>query len=101
MNLPGTPTSGERPRWQNDPQAAQIMSGMLELGRGVGVPVVPLYTVSDDAAATIIDLAATLGIDVLMLGAPHRNALAKLLQGDVVTQVAKHLPENIQLVIHS
>jgi nucleotide-binding universal stress UspA family protein len=101
VNLPGSPTSSERPRWQNDPQAARIMSGMLELGRSVGVPVIPLYTVSDDPAATIIDLAATLGIDVLMLGAPHRNALAKLLQGDVVTQVARHLPENIQLVIHS
>jgi len=29
------------------------------------------------------------------------NALAKLLRGDVVTEVAANLPENIQLVIHS
>jgi amino acid transporter/nucleotide-binding universal stress UspA family protein len=101
VNLPGIPTASERPRWQNDRQAAVIMSGMLELGGKAGVPVVPLYTVSDDPAATIIDLAATLGIDVLMLGSPHRTALAKLLQGDVVTLVARHLPDNIQLVIHS
>ncbi|MGN6553035.1 MAG: amino acid permease [Verrucomicrobiota bacterium] len=101
VNLPGIPTGAERPRWQNDPQAAKIMYGMLELGRAAGVTVIPLYTVSDDPAATIIDLSATLGIDVLMLGSAHRTALAKLLQGDVVTQVARHLPENIQLVIHS
>ncbi|MBC8094537.1 MAG: amino acid permease [Akkermansiaceae bacterium] len=101
VNLPGSPTGSDRPRWQSDRQAAEIMCGMLELGRGAGVTVIPLYTVSDNPAATIIDLAATLGIDVLMLGAPHRTALAKLLQGDVVTEVARQLPENIQLVIHS
>lgn len=101
VNLPGTPVRAEQPRWQNDPQAAQIMSGAMELGKAAGVPVIPLYTVSDDPASTIIDLAATLGIDILMLGSPHRSAMSKLLQGDVVTQVAKHLPENIQLVIHS
>ncbi len=101
VNLPGTPNTMERPQWQKDPQAAEIMYGMLELGRNAAVSVIPLYTISDNPATTIIDLAATLGIEVLMLGAPHRGALSKLLQGNVVTEVAHHLPENIQLVIHS
>lgn len=101
VNLPGSPTSAESPRWQNDPEAARIMSGILELGRQATVSVIPVYAVSDDPAATIIDLAATLGIDKLMLGAPHRSALSKLLRGNVVTEVARHLPENIELVIHS
>lgn len=99
--LPSPPTSNERPKWQQDSQASRIMCGMLELGREAGVNVVPLYTISDDPAATIIDLSATLGIDVLMLGAPHRSSLTKLLQGNVVTEVARNLPDNIQLVIHS
>ena len=99
--LPGPVQTSEPPRWQNDPEAVRIMYGAMELGRGAGVTVIPLYTVSDDPAGTIIDLAATLGIEVLMLGAPHRTALAKLLRGNVVTEVAKQLPENIQLVIHS
>ena len=60
-----------------------------------------MYAVSDNPAATILDIAATLGVDMLMLGAAHRNAMAKLLRGDVVTEVARNLPENIQLVIHS
>lgn len=101
VNLPGPVQSAERPRWQNDPHAAQIMYGAIELGRGAGVTVIPVYTVSDSPAGTIVDLAATMGIEVLMLGSPHRTALAKLLRGNVVTEVAKHLPENIQLVIHS
>jgi amino acid transporter/nucleotide-binding universal stress UspA family protein len=101
VSLPGSPTTNERPRWQDDRQAAEIMYGMLEHGREAGVAVVPVYAVNDDPAATIVDLAATLGVDLMMLGAPHRSAMAKLLRGDVVTQVARNLPENIQLVIHS
>lgn len=42
-----------------------------------------------------------LGMDMLMLGAPHRSSLTKLSRGDVVTEVADTLPENIQLLIHS
>jgi nucleotide-binding universal stress UspA family protein len=64
------------------------------------VSVLPVFAVSDNPAGTIVDIAATLGVDMLMLGAPHRNALAKLLRGDVVTEVAKSLPDNIQMIIH-
>jgi len=37
---------------------------------------------------------------LLVLGAPHRQTLTKLLKGNVVTEVARNLPENIQFVIH-
>ena len=57
-------------------------------------------SVSDDPAASILDLAATLGIDILVLGTPHRHALVRLLKGNVVTEVAENLPENIQLIIY-
>jgi amino acid transporter/nucleotide-binding universal stress UspA family protein len=100
VTLPGPLERGERPRWQDDPEAARIMTHMLALGREHGVPVVPLYAVSEDPAATILDLAATLGIDILMLGARHRRTLAQLFKGDVANRVARDLPENIQLVIY-
>ena len=100
VNLPGPLANQERPRWQDDPQAAGIMSAMLELGRQHQVSVVPLYAVSENPAGTILDLAATIGVDILMLGSPHRQTLAHLLKGNVVNEVAKNLPENIQLIIH-
>jgi len=100
VSLPGPLANPERPRWQDDRQAAAIMNGMLELAEGAGVRVLPVYAVSEDPAATILDLAATLGVDILMLGAPHRRTLVTLLKGNVVTEVADKLPENIQLVIH-
>jgi len=102
VNLPGAPvTNDKQPRWQDDRRAAEIMYGVLELAREAGVRVLPVYAVSEDPAATILDAAATLGIDLLMVGAPQRHSLALLLKGNVVNEIAKSLPENIQLIIHS
>ena len=75
------------------------MSLMIKLGSEREICVVPLYAVSQDAAATIVDLSATMGVDFLFIGATQRTALAKLLRGSVVTSVAQQLPESIQLLI--
>jgi amino acid transporter/nucleotide-binding universal stress UspA family protein len=101
VSLPGPLADQERPRWQNDRQAAEIMYGMFDLAQSTGVKVLPVYAVSENPATTILDMAATLGVDMLMLGAPHRSSMAKLLRGNVVTEVARDLPDNIQLIIHS
>jgi amino acid transporter/nucleotide-binding universal stress UspA family protein len=93
----GTPLG--RSKWQDDPEANAIMCSMLKLGVERGVNVVPLYAVSQDASATIVDLAATMGIDFLVIGASQRPAMAKLLRGSVATNVAQHLPDSIQLLI--
>src|SRR5881296_2995259 len=88
-----------RSNWQDDPEANAIMCSMRKLGSERGINVVPLYAVSQDAATTIVDLAATMGMDFLVIGASQRPAMVKLLRGSVATNVAQHLPESIQLVI--
>jgi len=88
------------PKWQDDPQAAAIMSLVMKAASERGVDVMPVFAVSDNPAGTILDLAATLGIDILMLGTSHRMSMTKILKGDVIGQVAAGLPEDIQLVIH-
>jgi amino acid transporter/nucleotide-binding universal stress UspA family protein len=98
--MTGPTTAPARPRWQEDPEAAAIMSLVLKLGEEMGVDVLPVYAVSTDPASTILDLAATMGVDYLMLGAAQRFSMAKLLKGNVVEKVASGLPEDIQLVIH-
>ncbi|PYI83371.1 MAG: amino acid transporter [Verrucomicrobia bacterium] len=101
VSLPGALPGTEPVRWQDDRHASEIMYGVLELGRQNNVPVIPLYAVSDNPAGTILDLAATLGVDMLVLGTSHhRRTLASLLKGNVVNEVAKNLPENIRLVIY-
>jgi nucleotide-binding universal stress UspA family protein len=100
VNLPAPLANPERPRWQTDRQAAEIMYGMFDLAQNSGVKVLPVYAASESPAMTIIDIAATLGVDMLMLGAPRRSAMARFLKGDVVAEVTRDLPDNIQLIIH-
>src|SRR2546423_1135063 len=95
----GGPASLGKAKWQNDPEANAIMSLIMKLGAERDVCVIPVYAVSQDAASTIVDLAATMGVDYLVLGASQRTAMAKLLRGSVATNVAQQLPETIQLLI--
>ena len=94
------PATLGRPRWQDDPEANAIMSLMLSEGEKRGLCVLPVYAISENAAGTILDLSATMGVDFLMIGASQRSAMTHLLRGSVVTNVASHLPENIRLVIY-
>jgi nucleotide-binding universal stress UspA family protein len=100
VQLPGPVQDPAPARWQDDSAAAKIMYAMLELGKQHSITVVPVYAVSDNAASTIVDLAATLGVDFLLLGVPQRQLMVNLLRGNVVHDVASQLPDNIQLIIH-
>jgi nucleotide-binding universal stress UspA family protein len=100
VTLPGPVAAPEKPRWQDDKAASDIMLRMMALAKENDVTVLPVYMVSDDPAAIILDVSATLGIDLLVLGTPHRHTMVRLLKGNVVTEVAKNLPENIQLIIY-
>lgn len=93
------PTTTRRAKWQDDPEANAIMSLMLKLGKERGVCVLPVYAVSEDAASTILDLSATMGVDCLVLGSSQRGALTSLLRGSVANQLAQNLPDTIRLVI--
>jgi nucleotide-binding universal stress UspA family protein len=95
----GGPTTVGRAKWQDDPSANAIMSLTMKLGAERDIPVQPVYAVSEDAASTILDLSATLGVDYLIIGASQRTAMSKLLGGSVVTSVAQQLPDTIRLVI--
>ncbi|NBS83279.1 MAG: hypothetical protein EBS59_01015 [Verrucomicrobia bacterium] len=47
----------------------------------------------------IVELAATLGADLVVLGGTRRGLLVNLLRGDTVREVSAHLPEEIKLVV--
>ncbi len=95
----GASPEGAKARWQDDPEAALIMKTARSVGEEAGVAVVPIYAVAESAGAAIVDVAATLGVDELFLGASGHSALAHLLHGSVVQQVVRNLPDEISLVI--
>ncbi len=61
----------------------------------------PCYAVSDSAAGTIVDVAATVGASRLILGAPNRNSVLNLLRGNIVREVSGLLPEEIDLLVYA
>ena len=83
--------------WQDDRQARALFSRLESESRGLHVD--KLYSISDSPADTIIDIAATFGVDSVVLGGSRRAALVNLLKGNVVTRVAANLPESMHLMV--
>jgi amino acid transporter len=83
--------------WKDDPDA-RVLFTRLE-SEASGLKVNKLYSVSDSPADTIIDIAATFGVDTVVLGGSRRAALVNLLKGNVVTRVAANLPESMHLIV--
>ena len=60
----------------------------------------PCYAVSDSAADTIVDIAATVGASYLILGAPQRSIIINLLRGNIIRNISSILPEEIPLLVY-
>jgi amino acid transporter/nucleotide-binding universal stress UspA family protein len=86
-------------KWQEDPEASEIFANAREKA-GDHQPLF-CYAVSESAAETIADIAATLGASRLILGAPRRNALVNILRGNLVREVSDLLPEEIDLLVYA
>jgi len=86
-------------KWQEDPEAAETFATAKE--KAGDHPPLCCYAVSESAASTIVDIAATLGASRLILGAPKRNALVNILRGNVVREVSDLLPEEIDLIVYA
>ena len=86
-------------KWQDDAEAAETFAVAKE--KAGNQPPLCCYAVSESAAATIVDIAATLGASRLILGAPKRNSLVNILRGNVVREVSDLLPEEIDLIVYA
>ncbi|MCX7872323.1 MAG: amino acid permease [Verrucomicrobiae bacterium] len=86
--------------WRDDKNASKIMYHVMKLGHAENVEILPLYATGNNPASIIVDVAATYGVDLLILGTPKRKKLIEILRGNVVQEVANNLPDNIRLVIY-
>ena len=93
-----TPEDRNR-KWQQDRDATLVFESAK--AKADHQPIIPCYAVSDSAADTIVDLAATLGVSRLILGSPQRNTLLNLLRGDIIRNVSALLPNNIHLLVYA
>src|SRR6266478_2790060 len=86
-------------KWQEDPEASAIFAEAKQ--KAADRQPLFCYAVSPSAAETIVDVAATLGASRVTLGAPRRPALINMLRGNVIREVSKSLPEEIDLLVYA
>ena len=84
-------------KWQDDPHAKALFTRLEAEARGLKVS--KLYSISHSPADTIIDIAATFGVDSVVLGGSRRASLVNLLKGNIVARVAANLPESMHLIV--
>lgn len=89
---------GAVPSIEDDRDALEGLGSTAILARQYGVPFFPVYVCSPDIAEEILDYTVTFGCDTLILGKTQRRAFARALEGDVVTQIAQHLPSEVVLI---
>jgi amino acid transporter/nucleotide-binding universal stress UspA family protein len=83
--------------WEHDPDARDLFNRLRREAADVSPRT--LYTASDSPADTIIDIAATFGVDTVILGGSRRARLVHLLKGNIVARVAAHLPDSMRLIV--
>jgi amino acid transporter len=86
-------------KWVEDDEARTIFLYAKE--KAAGHRLLPAYAISDSAADTIVDIAATVGASYLILGAPQRNMLVNLLRGNIIRNISSILPEEIHLLVYA
>lgn len=84
-----------------DNEAQRVNQAAEQLAAEYGVPWRFVYATATDVAETVLDIAATHAMDVLILGATKRGGLWKMMKGDIIQKVAELLPESINLLIHA
>jgi amino acid transporter/nucleotide-binding universal stress UspA family protein len=85
----------------NDEEAKKIFAEARKVCDEMGVPMAKIYVVHDSPAEMILDHAATLGVDAVLMGVSQRGALWKIMRGEVLQEVIEYLPESIPLLIHA
>ena len=86
-------------RLENDAKALEVMGEMKKAAAKDKVALTPVYCTANKASDMIVELAATLGADLVILGGTRRGVLVNLLRGDTVREVSSQLPDEIPLLV--
>ena len=86
-------------RLQDDVKAQEVIGEMKRVAADEKVAMTPVYCTANKASDMIVELAATLGADLVVLGGTRRGVLVNFLGGDTVREVSSQLPDEIPLVV--
>lgn len=93
-------TEEDRSRlWVDDDDASKIFDYAKDLASTIDMKF--FYSVSDNPAGTIVEMAEQLQVSRLILGRPRHSVMLQMLRGNVVQEISELLPENIDLIVLS
>jgi amino acid transporter len=90
--------AGTTPHAPNE-QGVETLKAALQAVRGNHIEMIPIWTVSHNAAEAIANAAKALDVVAVIIGATRRSAFYHMLRGHVVKGLMKKLPPDCHLVI--
>jgi amino acid transporter/nucleotide-binding universal stress UspA family protein len=90
--------AGTTPHAPNE-QGVETLRAALHAVRGKQIEMIPIWTVSHNAAEAIAHAAKQLDVDAVIIGASRRSAFYHMLRGHVLKGLMKRLPRDCHLVI--
>ena len=92
--------AGTTPHAPNE-QGIETLKAALQAVRGSNIEIIPIWTVSHNAADAIAHAAKELDVDTVLIGASRRSAFYHMLRGHVLKGLTKKLPRDCHLMICS
>jgi amino acid transporter/nucleotide-binding universal stress UspA family protein len=90
--------AGDTPHVPND-AGVKTLKSALQAVRERQIEIIPIWTVSHNAAEAIANAAQALDVDAVIIGATRRSAFYHMLRGHVVKGLMKRLPRDCHLMI--
>jgi amino acid transporter len=90
--------AGDTPHVPNE-QGIKTLRAALQAVREKQIELIPIWTVSYNAAEAIAHAAKQLDVDAVIIGATRRSAFYHMLRGHVVKGLMKRLPRDSHLMI--
>jgi len=92
--------AGNTPHAPNE-QGIATLKAALQVVRENNIEIIPIWTVSHNAADAIAHAAKELEVDTVLIGASRRSAFYHMLRGHVLKGLTKKLPRDCHLMICS
>ena len=90
--------AGETPHVPNE-EGIRTLRATVQAIREKQFEIIPIWTLSHNAAEAIANAAKELGVDTVIIGATRRSAFYHMLRGHVIKGLMKRLPRDCHLMI--
>jgi len=93
------PISPELKELEPSKESLEVLGGAMQEMAKKGINAIPVWQSGENPGKLISLAAKELGVNTVMIGTTRRSGLIRLLRGDVLRMLARHLPQECHLAI--